>query len=210
MLSHPRALPAGFIAPCLPSSASQPPSGEEWLHEIKHDGFRVIARKDGASVRLYSRPGNDLTKRFPLIVKGLAQLRLWSCIIDGEAVACGEDGIASFDRIRYRQHDASVFLYAFDLVELNGDDLRRDPLAVRKATLASLLARAAPGLRFNAHIDEKDGPLVFAQACKLGLEGIVSKRRNSAYRSGRSSDWIKSKNPAAPAVRREAEEDWGR
>ena len=210
MLSHPRALPAGFIAPCLPSSASQPPSGEEWLHEIKHDGFRVIARKDGASVRLYSRPGNDLTKRFPLIVKGLAQLRLWSCIIDGEAVACGEDGIASFDRSRYRQHDASVFLYAFDLVELNGDDLRRDPLAVRKATLASLLARAAPGLRFNAHIDEKDGPLVFAQACKLGLEGIVSKRRNSAYRSGRSSDWIKSKNPAAPAVRREAEEDWGR
>jgi len=210
MLSHPRALPAGFIAPCLPSSASQPPSGEEWLHEIKHDGFRVIARKDGASVRLYSRPGNDMTKRFPLIVKGLAQLRLWSCIIDGEAVACGEDGIASFDRIRYRQHDASVFLYAFDLVELNGDDLRRDPLAVRKATLASLLARAAPGLRFNAHIDEKDGPLVFAQACKLGLEGIVSKRRNSAYRSGRSSDWIKSKNPAAPAVRREAEEDWGR
>ena len=210
MLSHPRALPAGFIAPCLPSSASQPPSGEEWLHEIKHDGFRVIARKDGASVRLYSRPGNDLTKRFPLIVKGLAQLRLWSCIIDGEAVACGEDGIASFDRIRYRQHDASVFLYAFDLVELNGDDLRRDPLAVRKATLASLLARAAPGLRFNAHIDEKDGPLLFAQACKLGLEGIVSKRRNSAYRSGRSSDWIKSKNPAAPAVRREAEEDWGR
>ena len=210
MLSHPRALPAGFIAPCLPTSAPQPPSGDEWLHEIKHDGFRVIARKDGASVRLYSRPGNDLTKRFPLIVKGLAQLRLWSCIIDGEAVACGEDGIASFDRIRYRQHDASVFLYAFDLLELNGDDLRRDPLAVRKATLASLLARAAPGLRFNAHIDEKDGPLVFAQACKLGLEGIVSKRRNSAYRSGRSSDWIKSKNPAAPAVRREAEEDWGR
>src|SRR6516225_7759065 len=120
MLSHPRALPAGFIAPCLPSSASQPPSGEEWLHESKHDGFREIARKDGASVRLYSRPGTDLTTRFPLIVEVLAQLRLWSCITDGETVACGEDGIASFDRIRYRQHDASVFLYAFDLVELNG------------------------------------------------------------------------------------------
>ena len=210
MLSHPRVLPAGFIAPCLPSSALQPPSGEEWLHEIKHDGFRVIARKDGASVRLYSRPGNDLTKRFPLIVKGLAQLRLWSCIIDGEAVACGEDGIASFDRIRYRQHDASVFLYAFDPVELNGDDLRRDLLAVRKATLASLLTRAAPGLRFNEHLNEQDGPLVFAHACKLGLEGIVSKRRDSPYRSGRSPDWIKSKNPDAPALRREAEEDWRR
>jgi bifunctional non-homologous end joining protein LigD len=109
MSLHPRALPAGFVAPCLPSSQS--PSGEEWLHEIKHDGFRVIARKDGASVRLHSRPGNDLTKRFPPIVEGLVQLHLWSCIIDGEAVACGEDGIASFDRIRYRQHDASVFLF---------------------------------------------------------------------------------------------------
>src|SRR5499427_10467981 len=94
------AFPAGFIAPCLPTSASQPPSGEEWLHEIKHDGFRIIARKDDKRVKLYSRPGNDLTERFPLIVEALARLRSSSCIIDGEAVACGEDGIASFDRIR--------------------------------------------------------------------------------------------------------------
>jgi ATP-dependent DNA ligase len=203
------ALPAG-IAPCLPTSAPQPPSGEEWLHEIKHDGFRIIARKEGKRVKLYSRPGNDLTERFPLIVEALARLRSNSCIIDGEAVACGDDGISSFDRIRYRQYDATVFLYAFDLIELDGDDLRRDPLAVRKTTLASLLARGGPGLRFNEHMDEQNGPLVFQHACKLGLEGIVSKRRNSRYRSGRSSDWIKSKNPAAPAVKREAEEDWGR
>jgi ATP-dependent DNA ligase len=209
MLSPPHPLPAGFVAPCLPTSAPQPPSGDDWLHEIKHDGFRVIARKSGDRVRLYSRPGNDLTDRFPLIVDALAQLRPRSCIIDGEAVACGEDGIASFDRIRYRRHDRSVFLYAFDLIEL-GDDLRREPLAVRKATLASLLTRAAAGLRLNEHMDEANGPLVFAHACKLGLEGIVSKRRNSPYRSGRSPDWIKSKNPAAPAVRREKEEDWGR
>jgi bifunctional non-homologous end joining protein LigD len=138
-------------------------------------------------VKLYGRPGNDLTYRFPLIVEALARMRPRSCIIAGEAVACGDDGMASFDRIRYRHHDASVFLYAFDLIELNGDDLRRDPLIVRKATLASLLSRAAPGLRFNEHLDEKDGPLVFAQACKMGLEGIVSKRRDSFYRSGRSS-----------------------
>jgi ATP-dependent DNA ligase len=210
MLSPPRTLPAGFIAPCLPTSAPQPPSGEDWLHEIKHDGFRVIARKSGERVRLYNRPGNDLTDRFPLIVEALAQLRSRSCVIDGEAVACGEDGIASFDRIRYRRHDGSVFLYAFDLIELDGDDLRREPLAVRKATLASLLTRAAAGLRLNEHMDEANGPLVFAHACKLGLEGIVSKRRNSPYRSGRSPDWIKSMNPAAPAVRRETEEDWGR
>ena len=109
-----------------------------WLHEIKHDGFRVITRKNGKRVKLYSRPGNDLTYRFPLIVEALATLHSRSCIIDGEAVACGDDGIASFDRIRYRRHDGDVFMWAF-LIELDGDDLRRGPLAVRKATLGSLL-----------------------------------------------------------------------
>ena len=93
-----------------------PPSGPLWLHEIKHDGFRVIACKDGAQVRLYSRPGNDLTKRFPLIAETLAQLRCKSCVIDGEAVACGADGRSNFDLIRYRHHDEVVFLYAFDLL----------------------------------------------------------------------------------------------
>jgi bifunctional non-homologous end joining protein LigD len=117
------------------------------VHEIKHDGFRVIARKDGERVRLYSRPGNDLTYRFTLIVEALARLRSPSCIIDGEAVCCDQDGMPSFDRIRYRRHDASVFLYAFDLIELSGDDLRREPLEARKATLASLLRRSLPGLR---------------------------------------------------------------
>jgi bifunctional non-homologous end joining protein LigD len=171
----------------------------------------VVARKHGDQrVTLGSRAGKNLAYRFPLIVETLSRLRVRSCIVDGEAVACGDDGIASFDRIRYRRHDTSAFLYAFDLIELNGDDLRRDPLAVRKATLASLLARAGPGLRFNEHLDHEDGSLVFAHACKLGLEGIVSKRRTSPYRSGRSPDWIKSKNPACAAVRREAEEDWSR
>jgi bifunctional non-homologous end joining protein LigD len=207
MLSGPRILPAGFIQPCLPSKAQRPPSGEAWLHEIKHDGFRVIARKDGDRVRLYSRPGNDLTGRYPLIVEELARLRSRSCIIDGEAVACDHNGVSSFDHIRYRRHDASVFLYAFDLIELNGDDLRRDPLQVRKATLASILTRAGAGIRFNEHI-EGDGPTIFGHACKLGLEGIVSKRKDSAYRSGRSPDWLKMKNPACTAVKQEAEEDW--
>jgi bifunctional non-homologous end joining protein LigD len=100
--------------------APRPPTGDAWLHEIKHDGFRVVARKDGGRVRLYSRPGNELTYRFTLIVESLARLRSPSCIIDGEAVCCGDDGVPSFDRIRYRRHDASVFLYAFDLIELNG------------------------------------------------------------------------------------------
>jgi bifunctional non-homologous end joining protein LigD len=88
-------MPPGFIAPCLPTKAHQPPSGERWLHEIKHDGFRVIARKDGPRMRLYSRPGNDLTKRFPLIVEALARLRASSCTIDGEAVACGDERIGA-------------------------------------------------------------------------------------------------------------------
>jgi bifunctional non-homologous end joining protein LigD len=201
-----RALPAGFIAPCLPTKTDKLPSGSQWLHEIKHDGFRVIARKDGPRVRLYSRPGNDLIRRFPLIVDALSRLRSRSCIIDGEAVACDDNGVASFDLIR---HQRGIFLYAFDLIELNGDDLRRDPLEVRKATLASIVAKASPGIRFNEHI-EGDGPTVFAHACKLGLEGIVSKRKDSMYRSGRSPEWLKMKNRACAAVRREAEEDWGK
>ena len=94
-----------------------------------------------------------------------------------------------------------MLLYAFDLIELNGDDLRRDPLEVRKATLASLLRGAHAGIRFNEHI-EADGPTVFAHACKMGLEGIVSKRKASRYRSGRSPDWLKSKNRSCAAVRR--------
>ena len=113
-------------------------------------------------------------------------------------MCCDDHGVPSFDRIRYRRHDDVVFLYAFDLIELNGDDLRRDPLETRKATLASVLAKAAPGLRLNEHI-EADGPTVFAHACKMGLEGIVSKRKASRYRSGRSGDWLKSKNPACEA-----------
>ena len=90
-------LPAGFIAPCLPTKTDTLPSGGVWLHEIKHDGFRIIARKYFAEVKLYSRPGNDFTRRFPLIIEALARLRSLSCIIDGEAVACGDNGVASFD-----------------------------------------------------------------------------------------------------------------
>ena len=201
-------LAAGFVWPCLPTSAAKPPSGERWLHEVKHDGFRVIARKIGKRVKLYSRSGNDLTYRFSLIVEAMAKLRVQSCAIDGEAVACSEDGLSSFDRICYRQHDASVFMWAFDLIELDGDDLRFDPLETRKSTLAMLLLRALPGLRLNEHIEEEDGSLVFQHACKLGLEGIVSKHKDSRYHSGRSRHWIKSKNPLSPAVRREAEIDW--
>jgi ATP-dependent DNA ligase len=203
-------LPAGFIPPCLPTRAALPPSGPLWLHEIKLDGFRVIARTDGRRVRLYSRPGNDLTHRFPLIVQSMA--RLPPCTIDGEAIACDDDGLPSFELLRYRRRDSRVILYAFDLIEVGGEDRRRDPLEQRKADLARLLEDGTPGLVFNKAIggEEQDGATVFEHACRHGLEGIVSKRKDSPYVSGRSLHSLKTKNPASEAVRREAEEDWGR
>src|SRR5262249_18676872 len=145
-------------------------------------------RKDGQRVRLYSRPGNDLTRRFPLIVDALAHLRSRSCIIDGEAVACDDNGVASFDLVRHQRANESIFLYAFDLIERKGGPLRRDPLEARKAPPPSMVAKPQAGIRFNEHIGG-DGPTVFAHACKLGLEGIVPKRKDSSSRSRRSPDW---------------------
>jgi bifunctional non-homologous end joining protein LigD len=198
-----------FIEPCLPSLADRPPSGSEWLHEIKHDGFRLMACRDAAGIRLLTRNGNDFTARYPLIVEALDALRVRSCVVDGEAVACDGDGLSIFEKLRWRHHDGHVFMWAFDLIELNGQDLRREPIEVRKATLASLLRLCRAGLQFNQHL-EHPGDIVFRHACKMGLEGIVSKRLGSRYISGRSRDWLKFKNPDAPAVKREFEEDWGK
>src|SRR5262249_61929670 len=154
-------------------------------------------------------PGTTPARRFPLIVDALSRLRSRSCIIDGEAAACDDNGVASFDLVRRQRANESIFLYAFDLLELNGDDLRGDSLEVRKAALASIVAKAQPGIRFNEHI-EGDGRTVFVHACKLGLAGIVSKRKNSVYRSGRSPDWLKIKNPACPPLTRQPQEDWAK
>ena len=110
-------------------------------------------------------------------------------------MACDETGIARFDRLRHRRVDATVFMYAFDLIELGGDDLRRDPLEVRKATLASVLAKAGAGVRFCEHLDFDDGATVFQHACEMGLEGIVSKRKDSLYRSGRSQGLAQDEEP---------------
>ena len=120
----------------------------------------------------------------------------------------GTTGLSIFDLIRYRQHDRAAILCAFDLIELDGRDLRRKALEERKHTLANVLYRERDGIVFNRHYDG-DGVIIFKQACALGCEGIVSKRLGSHYRSGRVDHWLKIKNPAAPAVRREAEEDWG-
>jgi bifunctional non-homologous end joining protein LigD len=121
-----------------------------------------------------------------LIVEALAKLRARSCIIDGEAVVCRDDGLTVFDLVRHWANGGSAFLYAFDLIELDGDDLRPEPLEKRKAKLARLLVRVRSGVRLNEHL-EADGSLVFEQACRMGLEGMVSKRKGSPYRSGAAS-----------------------
>ncbi len=200
-------LPAGFIPPCLPMMAPRPPSGPLWLHEIKHDGFRIIARKNSKGVTLYDRQGGDLTQRFPRIVGAMAKLP--SCTIDGEAVTCNDSGVSSFDLLRRHQQADRAFLCVFDLIELAGDDRRRDPLEQRKFDLTRLLADALPGLALDDWIDgdKLDGTTVFGQVCSLGLEGIVSKRKDSRYLSGRSPYWLKTKNPASDAVRRETEHE---
>ena len=205
-----RSGPTGFIEPCLPSPADKPPSGSNWTHEIKHDGYRMMARREPVGIRMLTRRGNDWSGRFPLVVKAVNHLKVRSCPIDGEVVCCDERGLAIFATLRERRNEATAFLYAFDLLELDGNDMRREPIEVRKATLASILRKTRSGVRLNEHLEHPDGELVFAHACKMGLEGIVSKRLGSRYRSGRSPDWLKFKNPEAPAVKREAEEDWGR
>jgi hypothetical protein len=136
-----RSSPLGFIEPCLPSPADQPPTGNGWIHEIKHDGFRLMARRDPIGIRLLTRNGYDWSPHYPAIVEAVDRLKVRSCLIDGEAVACNDQGLAVFDRLRYRRADASVFLYAFDLLELDGQDLRREPLETRKATLSELATR---------------------------------------------------------------------
>ncbi|MFZ0988346.1 MAG: DNA ligase, partial [Xanthobacteraceae bacterium] len=197
----------GIIEPWLPSPAKAPPSGPGWLHEIEQDGFRILARRDSAGVRLITRAGNDFSSRFPFIAMAVAKLPIRSCLIDGEAIVCDENGLAVFDLIRRHGALASAVLCAFDLLELDGKDLRREPIEKRKALLAKLLKGQQMSIVPNETYEE-DGAIVFREACRLGCEGIVSKRLGSIYRRGRSPHWIKVKNPKAPAVTREAEEDW--
>ena len=206
MLWRLRAFP-DFCEPSLPSQVERPPSGRAWVHEIKHDGFRLLARRRAERVRLFTRNGHDWSERFPLIVEALYELKATTCLLDGEAITCTEAGLAEFEGLRSRRGD--VHFCAFDLLELDGQDLRLEPLLERRRLLAQLVRKPRSGLVLNAQF-EQDGPLVFEHACLLGCEGIVSKRKNSRYRSGRSRDWVKSKNPAAPAVKREAEEDWSK
>jgi bifunctional non-homologous end joining protein LigD len=199
--------PSGFIEPCQPSKAERPPSGSLWLHEIKHDGYRLMVRRDGARVRCFTRNDHDWADRFPAIVDAALRIKASSFLIDGEAVIARDDGTPDFRALRSKRRGHEAVLYAFDLIEHDGIDLRDLPLIERKFRLFKLLGRAKHAIRFNEHLTG-DGATVFEHACRMGLEGIVSKRTDAPYRSGPSRTWLKSKNPASEAVRREREEEW--
>jgi bifunctional non-homologous end joining protein LigD len=199
-----RLLPTGFIEPCIPTPAHKPPTGPVWVHEIKHDGYRLIVCRRRGRVRLFTRSGYDWTERYPLIASAAAELAC-DATIDGEAVVCNDDGIADFERLHSRLYNGTAFLWAFDLLQLDGEDLRPRPLSERKDALRRLLRRARHGIQFLDHLED-DGSLVFDHVCRLGLEGIVSKDRTRPYRSGPSKTWLKIKNPDAPGVRRFEEE----
>jgi bifunctional non-homologous end joining protein LigD len=165
--------------PCIPTRGTKVPAGPDWLHEIKHDGYRLIVVRDGARVRLFTRNGYDWSHRYPLIVEAALWNRTTSFMIDGEAVLLGVDGISDFNGLHSRRHDDAVQLYAFDVLALEGEDLRKLPLHMRKTNLARLLARRPEGIFVSEFERGEIGPDLFRQACKLGLEGLVSKRRDA-------------------------------
>jgi ATP-dependent DNA ligase len=134
-----------------------------------------MARRDPLGILLITRRGNDWTQRYPLVAEAVNHLKVRSRLIDGKVACCDARGVAAFQLLRHRRNEPQAFLYASDLLELNGDDLRREPIEVRKATLASILRQSRHGVRLNEHL-EHDRGLVFQHACNVGREGIVSKR----------------------------------
>jgi bifunctional non-homologous end joining protein LigD len=191
--------PAAFIHPCQPTAAAQPPSGPGWVHELKHDGYRLQIHVRDGRVRLFTMNGNDWTERYPRIVEEAARLRA-PLIIDAEVVRLLPDGVTDFDALHSRTVDEKAVALAFDLL-LAGEDIRRQPLLERKDALKWVLRNSGVGIQYVEH-REGEGAEMFAAVCKLGLEGIVSKRLGSTYKSGPSRAWIKVKNPKSPAATR--------
>jgi bifunctional non-homologous end joining protein LigD len=185
--------------PELATLVSDAPSGDDWAHELKFDGYRLLVTVHSGEVTLETRNGNDWTKRLPALAATLARLDVDAAVLDGELVALDERGIANFQRLQNSlsegENGGHVY-YAFDLLHLNGKDLRSAPLTERKRALAELLQSApkdlAPTLRLSEHVVGQ-GPEFFQKACELGVEGIISKRVSAPYRSGRGRDWLKIK-----------------
>ena len=189
-----KARPPQFVAPELATLVSEPPAGDDWLHEIKYDGYRAIAAIGGARVRIFTRSGQDWTDTFAGIAKALQALDVKSALLDGEIVALDEKGRSSFARLQHGLKEGKVVLtyYVFDLIELNGKDLRKEPLTYRKEILRKLLTSPPRGVRYSDDVGGH-GADVFAKACSMGLEGIVSKRADSPYQSRRTKSWLKIK-----------------
>jgi len=167
-----------------------------------------MLRRDGLRVRCFTRNGHDWANRFPGIAYAASKILASSFLIDGEAVIARDDGTPDFHALRSQRRGHEAVLYVFDLIEHDGDDLRDLPLIERKRRLKKLLGRAKRrSIQFVEHLTG-DGPTVFRHVCAMGLEGIVSKRTDAPYRSGPSKVWVKAKNPASDAVRREREETW--
>ncbi len=186
--------PPAFAAPQLATLAESPPAGETWLHEIKFDGYRAVAAIGGGRARIHTRTGLDWTDRFRSLVWPLADLPCRSALIDGEAVARDEEGRSSFGRLQEAIAEGrdDIVYYAFDLIALDGKDLRKTPLIERKKRLAALLDGLPPPIFYSDHV-VGHGAETFARACDMDLEGIVSKRADAPYRSGRTKSWMKIK-----------------
>ncbi|MDE1973033.1 MAG: DNA ligase D [Hyphomicrobiales bacterium] len=186
-----------FVPLSLATLYEQPPRGPDWLHEIKFDGYRTEARLDHGRVKLLTRKQQDWTHRFKPVAEAVAALAAETALLDGEIVVEGENGISDFSLLQIDLKDGRsdrFVYYVFDLLHLNGRDLTGEPLDARKAALAGLLKRNGKDgvIRYAEHFDE-DGPLIYRHACDMGLEGIVSKRREAPYRSGRADNFIKTK-----------------
>jgi len=194
-LARDRRRPEGFIQPCQPTLARRIPTGGSWVHELKYDGFRMIVRKTDGEVRVWSRYGRNRRSDFTAIEAAVAALDAEELLIDGEAVLFNADGIPDFNGLLTNKGQRDACLLAFDLIEVDGLDLRPLPLLARRTRLDGLLAEAPPGLRFSEHMEGADGDALFTHACRMGLEGIVSKRADRGYRSGRCPHWLKIKNP---------------
>lgn len=188
---------------CLPTRAVTVPRGPDWLHAVKYDGYRLRLERDGDRVRLITRGGYNWASRYPSIVEAARKVRQKQFVLDGEAVVLGVDGISDFNALHSRKHDHEVQFCAFDILAEGGDDIRMLPLSLRKTNLERLLARRPEGVFINPFEPGELGPDLFRAACKLGLEGLVSKRRDRPYVAGRCKYWIKVKNRQHPAMERE-------
>ena len=180
----------GFIEPALATAIEKVPSGTRWIHEIKFDGYRVQLHVAHEAARVFTRRGNDWTNRFKKIANDAFLIQASSAIIDGEVVVPAADGTTDFSVLQNQLRGKSdkIVMIAFDLLYLNGYDLRKLPLIERKALLKKLIAKTS--IQFSESF-EVDGPEMFKHACGIGLEGVVSKVRDSKYPSGRGNDWVK-------------------